>query len=60
MLVKELIAELESMPQHVDVILASDEEGNSYFNVYKPQVETNEDGDKIVLIYPCYPEVYLY
>lgn len=60
MKVSELITMLRDFPKDSTVVLASDEEGNQYFNVgCLPEIGKDEDGNRVVIIYPEYPEVYL-
>jgi hypothetical protein len=61
MTVREFVKYLEDFPyQDATIIMASDEEGNSYFNVSKQLVIHTKDKEFFAIIYPCYPEVEIY
>lgn len=57
--VKELIEKLSCLSPDAVVIMSSDEEGNSHWNVDGPEEFLN-DGVKTVCLWPTYPEVDMY
>lgn len=57
MTVKELINHLKNLPSNVTVIMASDEEGNSYFHTSSPELGETYDGKEVVILFPEWPEV---
>ncbi|MFA5152578.1 MAG: hypothetical protein WC554_08480 [Clostridia bacterium] len=57
MTVKELMNHLKNFPTNVTIIMASDEEGNSYFHTSSPELGETYDGKEVVILYPEWPEV---
>jgi hypothetical protein len=57
MIVKELIDQLKTFPLDTAVIMASDEEGNSYFHTSPPELGETYDGKEVVILFPEWPEV---
>lgn len=61
MTIKELVEYLKEFPhQDATIVLASDEEGNSYFNLDTEFTLHEQDKEFLVIFYPCYPEVEIY
>jgi hypothetical protein len=60
MTVKELVKYLEDFPyQDATIIMASDEEGNSLFNLSNTLYIENTGDCVYAILYPAYPEVEL-
>ena len=59
MTVKELINYLKDFPSDITIIMASDEEGNSYFHTSLPELGETYAGKEVVVLYPEWPEVEL-
>jgi|WetSurMetagenome_2_1015567.scaffolds.fasta_scaffold33788_3 hypothetical protein len=61
MRVKELMEELKYCPGNKRILMACDEEGNTFMNVSATVEEgETEDGEPVVLLYPSYPEEFLF
>jgi hypothetical protein len=60
MTVREFVKYLKDFPyQYATIIMASDEEGNSFFNL-DPGIYVEDTGDHLyAVLYPAYPEVEL-
>jgi hypothetical protein len=59
MIIRELINELRKFPADMQVAMASDEEGNSFFNVsYMIEEGETDEGEIVAVLYPAYPEIY--